>query len=78
MSDEATTNTGNDTTDQGTTDNTRTMVLISLEQRTDLQEYLAKQPYQDVAGGVEFLRNALPINVNFTTDDSTSEDEQAT
>lgn len=50
------------------TSNSRTMVLISLEQRGALLEYLAKQPYQDVAGGIEFLRNAIPINVNFTND----------
>lgn len=40
------------------------MVLISQEQRNALLEYLAKQPYQDVAGGIDFLRNAPMVNVN--------------
>jgi len=40
------------------------MVLISQEQRNALLEYLAKQPYQDVAGGIDFLRNAPTVNVN--------------
>jgi hypothetical protein len=28
---------------------------------------MAKQPYQDVANGIDFLRNAPVINVNLTT-----------
>ena len=31
-----------------------------------LIEYLAKQPYQDVANGIEFLRNAPVVDVNLT------------
>jgi len=43
------------------------MVLISVAQRNALIEYMAKQPYQDVANGIDFLRNAPVINVNLTT-----------
>ena len=66
MSDDTTTvDTNEQAEDQATS---RQMVLISLEQRGALLEYLGKQPYQDVAGGIEFLRNAIPINVNFTNE----------
>ncbi len=44
------------------------MVLLSVAQRNSLIEYLAKQPYQDVANGIDFLRNAPVINVNLITD----------
>lgn len=44
------------------------MVLISVAQRNALIEYMAKQPYQDVANGIDFLRNAPVINVNLITD----------
>jgi len=44
------------------------MVLISVAQRNALIEYMAKQPYQDVANGIHFLRNAPVINVNLITD----------
>lgn len=43
------------------------MVLISVEQRNALIEYLAKMPYQDVAAGISFLRDAPVVNVNVTT-----------
>jgi len=43
------------------------MVLISVAQRNALIEYMAKQPYQDVANGIDFLRNAPVINVNLIT-----------
>jgi len=46
------------------------MVLISLAQRNSLIEYLAQQPYQDVANGIEFLKNAPVVNVNLTDDGS--------
>lgn len=41
----------------------RTMFLITLEQRAALLEFLARQPYVDVAGGVDFLRQAPLVNV---------------
>jgi hypothetical protein len=44
------------------------MVLISVPQRDALLEYLAKQPYQDVANGVDFLRSAPVVNVTLTAD----------
>jgi len=43
----------------------RTMFLITLEQRAALLEFLAKQPYADVAGGVTFLSQAPTVNVRF-------------
>lgn len=43
------------------------MALITIAQRNSLIEYLAKQPYQDVANGIDFLRNAPVIDVNLTT-----------
>lgn len=43
------------------------MVLISVAQRNSLIEYMAKQPYQDVANGIDFLRNAPVVNVNLIT-----------
>jgi len=46
------------------------MVLITLEQRAALLDYLAQQPYKDVAGGIDFLRQALTINVRFSPDAS--------
>ena len=52
----------------------RVMVLLTLEQRAALLEYLAKQPYQDVANGIDFLRNALTINVTFASGDETKTD----
>lgn len=45
------------------------MVLISIAQRNSLIEYLAKQPYQDVANGIEFLRNAPVVDVNLAVND---------
>ncbi len=42
------------------------MVLITLPQRAALIEYLAKQPYADVANGIEFLKTAPQINVTIT------------
>jgi len=48
----------------------RVMVLITLEQRAALLDYLAQQPYKDVAGGIDFLRQALTINVRFSPDAS--------
>ena len=46
------------------------MVLITLPQRAALIEFMAKQPYADVANGIEFLRTAPQVNVNITTPDS--------
>lgn len=43
------------------------MALISIAQRNSLIEYMAKQPYQEVANGIEFLRNAPIVEVNLTT-----------
>ena len=42
------------------------MVLISQAQRNALIEYLAKQPYQDVAAGIAFLQDAPVVNVNLS------------
>jgi hypothetical protein len=47
------------------------MVLISMQQRTALIEYLAKQPYEDVASGIEFLRDAPTVNVTLNVTEST-------
>lgn len=47
------------------------MVLISMQQRTALIEYLAKQPYEDVASGIEFLRDAPSVNVTLNVSDNT-------
>lgn len=54
------------------------MVLITLPQRAALIEYLAKQPYADVANGIDFLKGAPQINVTITPPDpsSNSVDEQ--
>jgi hypothetical protein len=52
------------------------MALISIAQRNSLIEYLAKQPYQDVANGIEFLRNAPVVDVNINPVDA-SEDQQS-
>ena len=46
------------------------MVLISMQQRTALIEYLAKQPYEDVASGIQFLRDAPSVNVTLNVSDS--------
>jgi hypothetical protein len=46
------------------------MVLISMQQRTALIEYLAKQPYEDVASGIEFLRDAPSVNVTLNVSDN--------
>jgi hypothetical protein len=46
------------------------MVLISMQQRTALIEYLAKQPYEDVATGIEFLRNAPTVNVTLNVSEN--------
>ena len=45
------------------------MVLITQVQRNALIEYLSKQPYQEVAAGINFLRDAPLINVNLVLDD---------
>ncbi len=42
------------------------MVLITMPQRAALIDYLAKQPYADVANGIEFLKDAPQINVTIT------------
>lgn len=47
------------------------MVLISMQQRTALIEYLAKQPYEDVASGIEFLRDAPSVNVTLNVSNNT-------
>ncbi len=49
------------------------MVLLSVAQRNSLIEYMAKQPYQDVANGIDFLRNAPVVNVTVTEDERTSD-----
>ena len=51
-------------------DKTIPMVLITLPQRAALIEYLAKQPYADVASGIEFLRDAPQINVTINAQES--------
>jgi len=45
------------------------MALITLPQRAALIEYMAKQPYTDVANGIEFLRSAPVIDVTISTPD---------
>ena len=45
------------------------MVLITQVQRNALIEYLSKQPYQEVAAGINFLRDAPLVNVNLVLDD---------
>jgi hypothetical protein len=46
------------------------MVLITLPQRAALIEFMAKQPYADVANGIEFLRTAPQVNVSITAPES--------
>ena len=46
------------------------MVLITLPQRAALIEFMAKQPYADVANGIEFLRTAPQVNVNIIAPES--------
>ena len=53
------------------------MVLITLPQRAALIEFMAKQPYADVANGIEFLRTAPQVNVNITTPESAGPGEVA-
>ena len=45
------------------------MALITLPQRAALIEYMAKQPYTDVANGIEFLRSAPVIDVTISAPD---------
>jgi hypothetical protein len=45
------------------------MVLITQVQRNALIEYLSKQPYQEVAAGINFLRDAPLVNANLVLDD---------
>jgi hypothetical protein len=45
-------------------------ILISMQQCTALIEYLAKQPYEDVASGIEFLRDAPSVNVTLNVSDN--------
>jgi len=45
------------------------MVLITQVQRNALIEYLSKQPYQEIAAGINFLRDAPLVNVNLVLDD---------
>lgn len=64
MSEEQT-NTSNETPDQTQSGSQSVpMVLITLPQRAALIEFMAKQPYSDVANGIEFLRNAPQVDVN--------------
>ena len=49
------------------------MVLITLPQRAALIEFMAKQPYADVANGIEFLRNAPQVDVTIAAPDSVVE-----
>jgi hypothetical protein len=51
------------------------MVLITLPQRAALIDYLAKQPYADVANGIEFLKGAPQINVTITAPDPSGDSE---
>lgn len=46
------------------------MVLITLPQRAALIEFMAKQPYSDVANGIEFLRNAPQVDVKINAPSS--------
>jgi len=63
---------GSDSRDAGASQqpNERVMVLITLEQRAALLDFLSQQPYKEVAGGIDFLRQALTINVRFSPDSS--------
>lgn len=45
-------------------------ILISMQQCTALIEYLAKQPYEDVVSGIEFLRDAPSVNFTLNVSDS--------
>jgi hypothetical protein len=54
---------------QDTDKQTVPMALITLPQRAALIEFMAKQPYTDVANGIEFLRSAPVIDVTITTPD---------
>jgi len=47
------------------------IVLITLQQRDALIEFMAKQPYADVANGIDFLRSAPQVNVTITPPEST-------
>jgi hypothetical protein len=49
------------------------MVLITLPQRAALIEFMAKQPYSDVANGIEFLRNAPQVDVTIAPPESVVE-----
>lgn len=51
------------------------MALISIAQRNSLIEYMAKQPYEEVANGIEFLRNAPIVEVNLTINNPEGNDE---
>lgn len=51
------------------------MALISIAQRNSLIEYMAKQPYEEVANGIEFLRNAPIVEVNLTINNPEANDE---
>jgi len=48
--------------DIGKSDQVISMVLISQAQRVALIDYLSKHPYQDVAAGIAFLRDAPSVN----------------
>lgn len=51
------------------------MALISIAQRNSLIEYMAKQPYEEVANGIEFLRNAPIVEVNLTINNPEGNDD---
>lgn len=53
------------------------MALISIAQRNSLIEYMAKQPYQEVANGIEFLRNAPIVEVNLIATDPVDDEREA-
>ena len=52
------------------------MLLITLQQRAALVEYLSKQPYADVANGIEFLAKAPQIDVNISAGGSDEDEDE--
>ena len=70
MSDEQNTNINEDIETSQSNSQTVPMILITLPQRAALIEFMAKQPYSDVANGIEFLRNAPQVDVNINAPDT--------
>lgn len=70
MSDEQNTSINEDIETSQSNSQTVPMILITLPQRAALIEFMAKQPYSDVANGIEFLRNAPQVDVNINAPDT--------